>query len=122
MKEKEFKIRRWRCMTRRCSLCPKKFKSTKELNDHISNEHNFKFLCKFHPCHKAYSSKLSAGHHIHHHSPGRYQCDKCSKMFHEKYVLESHHHLYWMLPLLHFYFQSHTQIHWCCHCWVCQGS
>ena len=58
MKEKEFKIRRWQCTTRRCSLCPKKFKSTKELNDHISNEHNYKFLCKFCPCHKAYSSKL----------------------------------------------------------------
>ena len=71
-------------------LCPKKFKYTKELNDHISNEHNYKFLCKFHPCHKAYSSKLSADCHICHHSPGRYQCDKCSKMFHEKYVLESH--------------------------------
>ena len=77
-------------MTRRCSLCPKTFKSTKELNDHISNEHNYKFLCKFCPCHKAYSSKLSADRHIRHHSPGRYQCDKCSKMFHEKYVLESH--------------------------------
>ena len=90
VKGKEFKIRRWQCTTWRCSLCPKKFKSTKELNDHISNEHDYKFLCKFHPCHKAYSSKLSADCHIHHHSPGRYQCDKCSKMFHEKYVLESH--------------------------------
>ena len=87
---KGFKIRRRQCMTRRCSLYPKKFKSTKELNDHISYEHNYKFLCKFHPCHKEYSSKLSADRHIHHHSPGRYQCDKCSKMFHEKYVLESH--------------------------------
>ena len=77
-------------MTRRCSLCPKKFKSTKKLNDHFSNEHNYKFLCKFCPCHKAYGSELSADHHIHHHSCGRYQCDKCSKMFHEKYVLESH--------------------------------
>ena len=55
-------------MTRRCSLCPKNFKSTKELNDHISNEHNYKFLCKFHPCHKAYNSKLSADRHIRHHS------------------------------------------------------
>ena len=90
VKKKEFKIRRRWCMTRRCSLCPKKFKSTKELNDHISNEHNYKFLCKFCPCHKAYNSKLSADWHMCHHSPGRYQCDKCSKMFHEKYVLESH--------------------------------
>ena len=39
-------------------------------------------------------AKVSADHHIRHHSPGRYQCDKCSKMFHKKYTLEAHLNMY----------------------------
>ena len=68
----------------------KKFKSTKELNDHVMDEHKYKFLRKYHRCHKSYSSKVSADHHIRHHSPGHYQYDKCSKMFHKKYTLKAH--------------------------------
>ena len=90
VKERQYKIRRWQCMTRKCSLCKIKFKSTKELNDHITNRHEYEFLCKYHKCCKSYNSKLSADHHIRHHSSGSYQCDKCSKMFHEKYILEAH--------------------------------
>ena len=77
-------------MTKKCSLCKEKLKLTKELNDHITNEHEYEFLCKYCRCHKSYSSKLSADRHIRHHSPGHYQCDKCSKMFHKKYILEAH--------------------------------
>ena len=77
-------------MTRKCVLCKSKFKSTKELNDHMTEDHKYKFLCKYCHCRKSYSSQLSADCHIRHHSPGCYQCDKCSKMFHEKYTLEAH--------------------------------
>ena len=90
VKEREFKIRCQWCMTRKCVLCKSKFKSMKELNDHMTEEHKYKFLCKYHHCRKSYSSKLSTDHHIRHHSPGHYQCEKCSKMFHENYTLETH--------------------------------
>ena len=68
----------------------KKFKSMKELNDHVMEHQKYRFLCKYHHCRKSYSSKVSADHHVRHHSPGHYQCDKFSKMFHEKYTLEAH--------------------------------
>ena len=86
VKERQFKIRRWQCTTRKCTLCKQKFKLMKQLNDHVTKDHK----CKYHHCRKSYSSKVLADHHIRHHSPGHYQCDKCSKMFHKKYTLEAH--------------------------------
>ena len=64
--------------------------STKELNKHVTKEHEYKFLCKFKKCRSTYSSQTSVGRHIRHHSPPRYQCGQCDKQFHEKYVLEAH--------------------------------
>ena len=90
IKEHEYKIRHQQCMSRKCVLCKSKFKSTKEPNDHMTEDHKYKFLCKYRCCRKSYSSKISADHHIRHHSLGHYQCHKCSKMFHEKYTLEAH--------------------------------
>ena len=46
VKERQFKIRRRRCMTRKCSLRKKKFKLTKELNDHITNEHEYECMTR----------------------------------------------------------------------------
>ena len=77
-------------MTRKCSLCGKKFASTQALNIHVTDEHEYKFLCKFRKCRSEYSSQTLADRHIRHHSPPRYQCEHCGKQFHEKYVLEAH--------------------------------
>ena len=81
--------RHW-CTTRKCSLCGKKFASTQALNIHVTDKHEYKFLCKFRKCISEYSSQTSADRHIRHHSPPRYQCEHCGKQFHEKYVLEAH--------------------------------
>ena len=89
VKEREFKIRCQWCMTRKCTLCKSKFKSMKELNDHMMDDHKYKFLCKYHHCHKSFCSQTSADCHIRHHSPGHYQYEKCSKMY-QKYTLEAY--------------------------------
>ena len=91
MKEKIYILRRhhW-CTTRKCSFCGKKFASTQALNIHVTDEHEYKFLCKFRKCRSEYSSQTLADRHIRHHSPPRYQCEHCGKQFHEKYVLEAH--------------------------------
>ena len=53
VKEHEFKITRHQCMTRKYTLCNKKFKSMKELNDHVTEHHQYRFLCKYHHCRKS---------------------------------------------------------------------
>ena len=91
VKEKKYILRRRRrCMTRKCSLCGKKFASTQALNIHVTDEHEYKFLCKFRKCRSEYSSQTLADRHTRHHSPPRYQCEHCGKQFHEKYVLEAY--------------------------------
>ena len=85
VKEKKYILHRHhRCMTRNCLLCGKKFASTQALNIHVTDEHEYKFLCKFRKCRSEYSSQTSADRHIRHHSPPRYQCEHCRKQFHEK--------------------------------------
>ena len=61
VKEKKYILRRhcW-CMTRKCSLCGKKFANTQALNIHVTDEHEYKFLCKFRKCRSEYSSQTLA--------------------------------------------------------------
>ena len=70
VKEKKYILcrRRWH-MTRKYSLCGKKFASTQALNIHVTDEHEYKFLCKFRKCRSEYSSQTLADRHIRHHSP-----------------------------------------------------
>ena len=44
-----------KCTSKKCSLCLRKFPSQKELNDHMSIDHNeFKYICK----HRKYGKHL----------------------------------------------------------------
>ena len=78
VKEKKYILCRCcRCMTRKCSLCGKKFASAQALNIHVTDKHEYKFFYKFRKCRSEYSSQTSADRHIRHHSPPRYQCEHC---------------------------------------------
>ena len=90
----EMKKPKPKCRTKRKTRVVKEKKyilcSTQALNIHVTDEHEYKFLCKFRKCRSEYSSQTLADRHIRHHSPPRYQCEHCGKQFHEKYVLEAH--------------------------------
>ena len=85
VKEHEYKIRCQQCMTRKCVLCKSKFKSTKELNDHMTEDHKYKFLCKYHHFRKSYSSKILKKYldeHLKRHSDKFLEvCPHCGKAF-----------------------------------------
>ena len=63
-------------MTRKCSLCGKKFYSTKQLSHHMTEEHKYQFLYKYCKCRRSYSSRNLMERHIRHHSPW-YMCEEC---------------------------------------------
>ena len=83
VKSKEYKI--WqpkkRAFIRKCSLCSEKFRSQKELNDHVAGYHKYKFLCSDRKCGKTFGSLESLKKHKLCHGEMTFLCQVCGAQF-----------------------------------------
>ena len=91
IKQKEFKIFQGaRCAKKLCTLCGKKFKCQKDLNDHTMDDHSYRFLCHKRTCGGELSSKAALNKHALTHMPPRYLCTTCGHGFKFQYQLRNH--------------------------------
>ena len=91
IKQKEFKIRRGARRTEKsCTLCGKKFECRKNLNDHTTDDHSYRFLCHKRTCGREFSSKAALNKHALTHMPPRYSCTTCGHGFKFQYQLRNH--------------------------------
>ena len=71
-------------------LCGKKFKCQKDLNDHTTDDHSYRFLCHKRTCRREFSSKAALNKHALTHMPPRYSCTTCGHGFKFQYQLRNH--------------------------------
>ena len=91
IKEKVYKIRRGsRHTSKSCTLCGKKLSSQKDLSDHTTDVHSYRFLCPKRSCGKDFSSKATSDKHALTHQLPRYSCTKCGHGFRFQYKLNNH--------------------------------
>ena len=88
IKEKVYKICQGsRHTSKSCTLCEEKFCSQKDLNDHTTDVHSYRFLCPKRSCGKDFSSKATLDKHALTHQLPRYSCTKCGHGFRFQYEL-----------------------------------
>ena len=88
IKQEEFKIHRGARRTKiSCTLCGKKFECQKDLNDHTTDDHSYRFLCHKRTSEREFSSKASLNKHALTHMPPRYSCTTCGHGFKFQYQL-----------------------------------
>ena len=75
IKEKVYKIHQGsRHTSKLCTLCGETFCSQKDLNDHTTDAHLYRFLCPKRSCGKDFSSKAALEKHASTHQLPRYSC------------------------------------------------